>query len=179
MSAGDSVWLATVSAGDSVLLATVFAGECLAGDSVWLATVSACDRRLHFLVTVFGWLLCLLVTVFGWQLCLLVAVLVITGKRSASLVACSGCRTQVGWCQYLAGNSTEDSASLEIVLANTSSVSVFRLVAVFLLRPCMFIWQQCLASQVHGSSSLPGDCLAAYCSDVWLVRSLIWRIAQI
>ena len=52
------------------------------------------------------------------------------------------------WCQYLSGNSTEDSACLEIVLANTSSVSVFRLVAVFLLRP-----------------SLSGN-------SVWLVRSM-------
>ena len=36
------------------------------------------------------------------------------------------------WHHYLAGNSTEDSAFLEIVLANISNT--FRLVAVFLLR---------------------------------------------
>ena len=51
-------------------------------------------------------------------------------------------------CQYLAGNSTADSAFLEIVLANTNSVSVFKLVAVFLLR-----------------LSLSGN-------SVWLIRSM-------
>ena len=42
----------------------------------------------------------------------------------------------------------------------------------------VFIWQQCLANQVHGSYSLPGDCLAAYCSGVLLVRALVWQMAQ-